>query len=209
MNSENPWLAIPFEDYENHMSAENVGQMQALNAITKRKLEYLRPISLAILGCATGNGFEHVNTQVTKLVYGIDINAQYLKVAQERYSDKIDNFHLIQADLNTDEVEATQIDLTIAALVVEYLDLPDSIANIKKIMGCDGTLIVILQHSIKSDFVSDTVYDSMKSLSTISNNVREFDFDAMASKHGLIKINRETYSLNKQKEFIISTFRKG
>jgi len=209
MNTSNPWLKIPAEDYEKHMSSENVGQLQALNAITKKKLEYLCPISLAIVGCATGNGFEYVNNQVTKLVYGIDINEQYLDVARERYANKIDDFRLLQADLNTDEVEVTDIDLTIAALVFEYLDLSVTIPKIKKIMACDGTLIVILQHTLKSDFVSDTNIESMKSLSSISKTISEFDFSAKASKYGLIKINNETYNLNEHKAFKILTFRKG
>jgi len=209
MNTDNPWLHIPAEDYENHMSSVNIGQLQALNAITNNKLEYLRPISLAILGCATGNGFEHVNNHVTKLVYGIDVNQQYLNVARERYENKIDDFRLLQADLNTDEVDVKDIDLTIAALVFEYLDLSVTIPKIKKIMACDGTLIVILQHTLKSDFVSDTNIESMKSLSSISKNVSEFDFSAKAAKYGLIKIKRETYKLNQDKEFILLTFRKN
>lgn len=209
MHTNNPWLHIPAEDYENHMSAENVGQLQALNAITKSKLEHLRPISLAILGCATGNGFEHVNNQVTKLVYGIDINQQYLGVARERYANKIDDFRPLLADLNTDEVEVSDIDLTIAALVFEYLDLSVAIPKIKKIMACDGTLIVILQHAVKSDFVSDTNIESIKSLTSISKTISEFDFSAKAAKYGLIKINNETYNLNEHKAFKILTFRKG
>jgi len=209
MISENPWLNIPFEDYENHMSDEKVGQLQALNKITKSKLDYLRPISLAVLGCATGNGFEYVNNKTTKVVYGIDINQQYLEVTKERYVNHIENLHLICADLNKDEIEVSDMDLIIAGLIFEYLDLPVVLPKIHKMMGCDGLLIVILQNTTNANFVSTTAYHSFEDLNTFSKEISEFDFGALAAKYGFQKTNKETYKLNDNKEFVILTFRKG
>jgi SAM-dependent methyltransferase len=209
MQTENTWLNIPFEDYENHMSHENVGQLQALNKILKSKLDYLRPISLAVPGCATGNGFEHVNSKVTKLVYGIDINQKYLDVARERYGNSIDNLNLICADLNSDDVDITQMDLIFAGLIFEYLDLKVALPKTYKMLGCDGLLVVILQNSLNGGFVSDTAYSTLENLNTYSKQIDEFDFGGLAAKNGFIKTNRETYKLNEQKEFVILTFRKG
>jgi len=209
MSSENPWKKIPFEDYESHMSDEDVGQLQALNVIMKSKLDYLRPISLAVPGCSTGNGFEHVNSKITKVVYGIDINQDYLDVAWERYGKTIDNLNLICADLNHAELDVTQMDLIFAGLIFEYLDLKVVLPKIYKMLGCDGLLVVVLQHSINGGFVTDTPYVSLANLGTFSKEISEFDFAALAAKNGLNKTNRETYKLNDKKEFVILTFRKG
>ena len=59
----NPWLTIPAEDYEAHMASPEVGQLQVLNQLFKMVLEEHRPESLAVLGCSTGNGFEHIDPQ--------------------------------------------------------------------------------------------------------------------------------------------------
>ena len=77
--SRNPWLDIPPDDYENHMSSPEVQQLQALNTLFKKVLDTVRPSSLAVIGCTTGNGFEHIDTRVTKRIVGIDINAAGLE----------------------------------------------------------------------------------------------------------------------------------
>jgi len=70
----NPWHTIQAEDYEGHMASPDVGQLQVLNKLFKTVLEEQRPVSVAILGCSTGNGFEHIDTAITRRVVGIDIN---------------------------------------------------------------------------------------------------------------------------------------
>ncbi len=55
---QNPWLNIPYIDYENHMNDEKVDQLRILSQVTKNKLELYKPESFAIIGCATGNGLE-------------------------------------------------------------------------------------------------------------------------------------------------------
>ncbi len=45
MQTDNPWLHIPYEDYESHMSHKSVGQLQAFNEIAKNKLNYFDSIS--------------------------------------------------------------------------------------------------------------------------------------------------------------------
>ena len=73
----NPWIEIPYSDYENHM--KEIGQSQVLNSLTKYCLDKYSPENFALLGCATGNGLEHINPEITKVVYAIDINQNYLK----------------------------------------------------------------------------------------------------------------------------------
>jgi len=64
----NPWLGIPAADYEAHMALPEVGQARALAALFASALEEYAPESLAVPGCATGNGFEHIDASKTRRV---------------------------------------------------------------------------------------------------------------------------------------------
>jgi ubiquinone/menaquinone biosynthesis C-methylase UbiE len=96
----NPWLLIPADEYEGHMSDESVGQLQALNKIFCDNLKFYLPESLCVLGCTTGNGFEHIIPAITKKITGIDLNENYLKILRERFGEKFSGMELICADLN-------------------------------------------------------------------------------------------------------------
>jgi len=65
-----PWLTIPAEDYEAHMASAEVGQHQVLSQLFKTVPEEHRPLSLATLGCSTGNGFEQIDPTKTRRVVG-------------------------------------------------------------------------------------------------------------------------------------------
>jgi hypothetical protein len=77
-NNMYPWLKIPAEDYESHMSLPDVAQAQALNSLMASALKVYRPDSIAVMGCTTGNGFEHIDQSHTHRVIGVDINTAYL-----------------------------------------------------------------------------------------------------------------------------------
>ncbi len=62
----NPWLHIPLDDYEGHMSHHLVGQAALLNALTKKYLDAIKPEAVIFLGIAGGNGLEHIDNQVTQ-----------------------------------------------------------------------------------------------------------------------------------------------
>lgn len=96
----NPWLKIPHEDYEGHMSAPHVEQLQALNEIFKYVVDETELESICVLGCTTGNGFKHLVGKNLKLIAGVDINPAYLSVCQKRFGSKLPCMKLICADLN-------------------------------------------------------------------------------------------------------------
>ena len=51
----NPWLSIPLADYEGHMNAPQVHQLEALSDLFAEALTQRRPESVALLGIAGGN----------------------------------------------------------------------------------------------------------------------------------------------------------
>jgi hypothetical protein len=52
----NPWLDIPLTDYEGHMSLPSVDQARFLADRFGELVERYTPKSIAIIGCAGGNG---------------------------------------------------------------------------------------------------------------------------------------------------------
>ena len=74
-----------------------------------------------ILGVASGNGLEHIDTKKYKKVYGIDINDEYLKALRERYSYLKDVLECILLDLNTEYDRLPNAQLLIADLLIEYI----------------------------------------------------------------------------------------
>jgi len=81
----NPWLSIAVDDYVGHMASPAVGQHQVLNRLFGAMLRNVRPRTVLVLGCSTGNGFEHVDPAVTCRVVGVDINPEYLQRLAERF----------------------------------------------------------------------------------------------------------------------------
>src|SRR5687768_15365027 len=85
MQMNNPWLDIPPGDYVGHMRSPEVAQHQVLNRLLRDAPGSVRPRSVLVLGCSTGNGFEHVDSGVTSLVVGVDINPVYLQRLVEQF----------------------------------------------------------------------------------------------------------------------------
>ena len=135
---QNPWFQIPADDYEGHMSDGNVRQQQALNEILKNVLAEYSPESLCVLGCTTGNGFEHINMQVTKRVVGVDINREYLEILHNRFGKQIPGMKLICNDLKELDLPADSFDLIHAALIFEYVDVDKTLNKISNWLrkGC-------------------------------------------------------------------------
>ncbi|MFZ0727814.1 MAG: hypothetical protein WAM61_18680 [Desulfobacterales bacterium] len=60
------------------MALPEVAQARALNELSASAINQYSPASLAVPGCTTGNGFEHIDISQTKRVVAIDINPDYL-----------------------------------------------------------------------------------------------------------------------------------
>ena len=57
----NPWIDIDLNSYENHMSLENVRQLQTMNQMMKEQFSVYDVESIMVLGIAGGNGLEHID----------------------------------------------------------------------------------------------------------------------------------------------------
>ena len=117
----NPWEDISLSDYENHMSLDSVQQLQAMNSIMKEQFEAYPVDTAMVLGIAGGNGLEHVRKDKYQTVYGVDINSDYLKTVEERYSDLSGVLNCLKIDLINEADKLPDAKLVIANLLVEYI----------------------------------------------------------------------------------------
>ena len=205
----NPWLLIPADEYEGHMSDENVGQLQALNKIFCDNLKIYLPESLCILGCTTGNGFEHIIPAITRKITGIDLNEKYLKILRERLEKKIPGMELICADMNDFDLPPESFDMIYAALIFEYVETQKVLENISRSLNKNGKLISVLQLKNENmNAVSETKYKSLKLLSPCFNYVEPDFFISSARQAGLTKEKSYGYDLKTGKKFFVGVFRK-
>lgn len=153
---ENPWKSIKLSDYESHMKLDSVMQLQTLNSMMKKQLSAYPAKSVMILGIAGGNGLEHIDTEKYSVVYGVDVNPEYLQEVEKRYENLNGILKCLCADLTADVSELPSADLVIANLLIEYIGYE----CFQRVIGQVNPKYVSCGIQINTDkeFVSDSPY---------------------------------------------------
>lgn len=152
----NPWEEIALTDYENHMSLDNVYQLQTMNEMMQEQLNEYKINSVTILGVAGGNGLEHVDKNKIETVYGVDINQKYLEECKDRYPELTGVFKAICADLLNDSLQLPSAELLIANLLIEYIGY-ECFQNIVKTVK-PRYVSCVIQINTDDSFVSASPY---------------------------------------------------
>ena len=206
----NPWLTIPADEYVGHMSSPDVGQYQVLNRLLRDALGGVRPRSVLVLGCAMGNGFEHIDPAVTSRVVGVDINPGYLRRLVERFPHPAFALDVRCFDLAAYTFEPAAFDLVHAALVFEYVEWPLLLPRVVGTLRPRGVLSVVLQRpSQATPAVTPTRFTSVRSLESVFRFVEPDDLVADATALGLHLESRCTERLESGKAFEVLRFRRG
>lgn len=145
MSTPNPWTVVPAADYERHMGPEGVDQLAPLSSIFQEAYAAAQPDRLLLLGCATGNGLEHVNPAVTKRIVGVDVNLQYLGVARQRFIGLGARLELYCAEAEKFRAAPGTFDLVHAALLFEYVHPEVLVRRIAEWLAPEGTCSVVVQ----------------------------------------------------------------
>lgn len=152
----NPWEKIDLSDYENHMSLDNVYQLQALNEIMKEQFYAYDIDTIMILGIAGGNGLEHIKKEKFRKIYGVDVNCNYLEQCKKRYKDLEDIFDTICVDLLSDNLQLPCAELLVANLLVEYIGY-ECFQRVVKLVK-PQYISCVIQINTSESFVSDSPY---------------------------------------------------
>jgi hypothetical protein len=168
MSADNPWLTIPLADYEAHMALPQVGQAQLLAELFAAELRSRSPSSVAVLGCAGGNGFEHAPSALR--VVGVDVNSDYVAAARARFALRLPRLELHVADLEHSELRIEPVDLIFAALVLEYVEPRAVLERIGGWLALHGTLTTVLQ--LRSADVREITPSPFASLARLAPRLR-------------------------------------
>jgi uncharacterized protein len=105
------------------MGPNYANQLAPLSGIFGEVYRKVCPARLALLGCAMGNGLEHVDSTVTKRVVAIDVHPGFVAVTKERYGESLGRaLEVLCADLTSCALPAGGFDLVHAALIFEHVD---------------------------------------------------------------------------------------
>ena len=206
MTDTNPWLDIPLEDYERHMSHHMVGQSILLNSLTKKYLDETKPETAVFLGIAGGNGLEHIDINITRSVYGIDINPDYLDTAFIRYKQTIPFLQLVNLDIVKHPESICKADFVWAALVLEYTGIDKVFEFCTNNIRKDGHLVISIQSNNNRQSVSPTGIESIKKAGEIFSIVNPENLLSKAAETGYRLIGKEENALPNGKSIITFHF---
>ncbi|MBR4430834.1 MAG: class I SAM-dependent methyltransferase [Clostridiales bacterium] len=191
----NPWEDISLSDYENHMSLDSVKQLQAMNSIMKDQFGAYPVDTAMVLGIAGGNGLEHVSKDKYKTVYGVDINAGYLKAVEARYGALEGVLECVKADVINECDKLPEAQLVIANLLIEYVGYE---AFMKAMMRVRPQYIscVILINIDEHQWVSDSPYlHAFDRLDEVHCQMEDEALTKAMEETGYRKILSESYPL--------------
>ncbi|MEO3944711.1 class I SAM-dependent methyltransferase [Gorillibacterium sp. CAU 1737] len=199
------WEQVDLTLYEEHMNLASVQQLQTLHAIMKDQLGRYPVHSGAIWGVAGGNGLDHAAQSPLAVVYGIDINREYLQACRERYSALGDRLVLLQRNLAEPDCELPHAELVIANLVIEYLGL-DAFCRLISRLRPDY-LSSVVQENEETEFVSLSPYqDAFEGISALHEEIKPDCLILELERIGYRCLYREEFPLPNGKRFIRCDF---
>ncbi len=206
----NSWELIDLDIYEQHMSSNEVYQLQTLNQITKEQLLENDCTYVGILGVAGGNGLDNIDSTKTKKVYAIDINKTYLDRCEKRYKHLTDSLELLNCDLTAPEVKLPYTNLLICNLIIEYIGVSEFVSTIVRNTDNIETVSCVIQKNNDTNFVSKSALTSH--FDPIASLHRDINGDILVTlfkEHGFVLKKRQTYNLPNGKEFVRLDFTKN
>ena len=164
----NPWEEIKLDDYEKHMSLDSVKQLQTMNRMMENQLDAYPVTTAMILGIAGGNGLEHVSKDKYQIIYGVDINEEYLEAVSIRYAGLADILQCLQVDLMVEASKLPHSQLLIANLLIEYI-------------GYQAFVTVV--HQVNPDYVSCAIQINTDEKNWVSDSPYIHVFDRLDEVH--------------------------
>ena len=204
----NPWLRIPLEDYEGHMAMPAIGQATMLADQFDKLLRSYAPKSVAVIGCAGGNGFEKAVEALVSRVVGIDINPNYIADAKERYAPQIDGLQLYCANIEEALPDIDPVEMVYAALVFEYVHVPRALGNLRRLCSPNGILAVLLQlPKEETEAISPSPFESLRALNSIMQLVPPERLCIAAGALGFCLLSKDLIVIESAKQFCLLVFK--
>ena len=203
----NPWLTIPLEDYEAHMSLPAVNQAALMADILACVCDTYRPASLALLGCAGGHGLDRVDPAIVSRIVAIDINGSYAQCARERFAERFHAFSAFVADIERDPLPIVPVRLAFGALVFEYVDPVAAMRNVTPLLEPGGALVTVIQlPGSAAEAVTPSPYEAIQRLSGVMRLRSVEEMRAAAERSGFTEVDVCDTESSAGKRFAIQVF---
>jgi ubiquinone/menaquinone biosynthesis C-methylase UbiE len=204
MSTPNPWTVVPASDYEAHMGPAGADQLAPLARLFQEAYLAAQPDRVLVVGCATGNGLEHVDPSVTKRAVGVDVNLQYLGIARQRFFHLGPTLELYCNELEKFRQPAASFDLVHAALVLEYVQPDVALRRFAEWLAPGGTCSIVLQ--LPGGSAPEPANRAMQIISKAMHLVDPKELVTAAATHGLSKRREQVVPLKHGKSFWAGTF---
>lgn len=189
------------------MALAGIGQAGVLAELFECAIGRWVPSSIAVIGCAGGNGFEKINPEVVKRVVAVDLNPQYIEKTRVRHAHRLPSLELLCADVQSNALMYGPVDFTYAALLFEYVDIDSALRTLKRNSRPGAALTTILQlpHAAMP-VVSQSPYRSLGSLASLMNLVAPEELHRAAREAGFALADTTAVELPSGKQFCVQNF---
>ena len=186
------------------MAFPSVGQAAMLAAELGRAIAEQKPRSVALLGCAGGNGLDQLKSPELSRVVCLDINADYVRQLKTRYTESIPSL-----ECHVGEVESFRPDFCVD-LIFEYTRLEEAIGSIAHLLREGGDVVAVLQLPAQTH-ATITPSPYAEALSAISGFFQYIDpreLTDLAAQGGLTLQEERTLTLDSGKSFMLLRMKK-
>jgi len=191
------------------MALPGVGQAEMLATQFARLLSECTPASVAVIGCAGGNGFDRVRVQVTKRLVGIDINPQYVQELAYRHAARIPGLELYVRDIEESLAGIAPVELIYAALVMEYVDPAAALRNLASLCLPDTLMAIVLQlPGGAAAAVADSPFSRINDLAAALRLVPPPQLAAWAAQAGFVLLAMHQIELSSGKRFALQLYQR-
>src|SRR5689334_16377937 len=150
------------------MALPQVAQARMLSDQFAALLAQQQPRSVAIVGCAGGNGFQCIDPEQTERVVAIDVNPHYIDAVRSRYQHVFRSLELICVDVESNSLPFDPVELIFAGLIFEYVDVGVVLPNLRDRMQPGGVLAAIVQlPAIQKAAITRTRFPSLQKLASL------------------------------------------
>jgi hypothetical protein len=201
---ESPWLNVPLADYEAHMSSSGVGQAQMLADLLADAIGKHKPRTLAVFGCAGGNGFDRIPASVERIV-GVDVNPDYAEAARARFATRLRGLEIYVGDVSTKVCRFEPVELAFVGLLFEYVNVASAFDTVVEHLQLGGVLVTVLQAPGSVSAVTPSLYGSLLALETTFQFVAPETISALAGTRGLESKTMTTVIASGGKRFAVLT----
>jgi len=206
MSTPNPWTVVPAADYEAHMGPAGADQLAPLSQLFQEVYLAAQPDRILVVGCATGNGIEHVDPSITKRVVAVDVNLQYLGIARQRFFHLGPTLELYCSDVDKFRQPPASFDLIHAALVLEYLQPDAAVRRFAEWLAPGGSCSVVVQ--LPGGSAPAPANRAMQIISKAMHLVDPAELVKLFEAQGMAKRREKTVALRHGKSFWAGVFGK-